>query len=145
MLTPPVWWFIAGVGLVILEILAPAFILVFFGLAAILVSLLTWILPTMPPWVPWIEFAFFSLAFLFGLRRWCKAVFVGKQSQVRQDLASDITGQHAVVVMRIFPGQPGKVELRGAQWGAMSDETLEPGDRVRIVKQDSITLTVARL
>ena len=63
MLTPPVWWFIAGVGLVILEILAPAFILVFFGLAAILVSLLTWILPTMPPWVPWIEFACFSLAF----------------------------------------------------------------------------------
>ena len=145
MLTPPVLWFVAGVALVILEILAPAFILVFFGLAALLVSGLTFCFPAMPEWGAWLAFAVFSVGFLLGLRRWCKSVFVGKQSQVRADLASDIVGQQATVVSRIEPGQPGKVEFRGAHWGAMSDETLEPGIRVRIVKQESITLTVARL
>lgn len=144
MMTPPVYWFVAGVGLIILEILAPVFILVFFGLAAIVVALLTWLFPHLPEWSAWLFFAVFSVVSLLTLRRWCKAVFAGKRSQVRDDLASDITGQQAVVVTRILPGQPGKVEFRGAHWGAVASEVLEPGMQVRIVKQESITLTVAR-
>ena len=86
-----------------------------------------------------------AVALLFGLRGLCKKAFVGKKSPDRDGLASDVIGHRAVVTVRIEPGKPGKVELRGANWQAESDETLEPGTQVRIVKQESIALTVERM
>ena len=140
----PTYWLILGVVLIIVEVAAPGLVSFFFGLSALLVALLTFLIP-MPESVAWLLFSALSIVFLLTLRRWCRKVFAGKRSQVRDELANDISGHTAVVVVRIQPGQPGKVEFRGTNWQAVSSETLEPGAQVRIVKQDSITLTVARI
>ena len=138
-------WLIFGLVLLLIEVFAPALVSLFFGLSALLVALICWLAgPDLQPWVAWIIFLGVAVALLIGLRGLCTKLFVGKRSPVRDDLASDVVGQRAVVAVRIRPGQPGKVELRGANWQAEAGETLEAGTQVRVVKQESITLTVER-
>jgi membrane protein implicated in regulation of membrane protease activity len=141
----PTYWLILGVVLIIVEVTAPGLVLVFFGLAALVVALLTLVIPSLPEGIAWLLFSAFSVVFLLTLRRWFRKVFTGKRSQVQDELKNDIAGRTAVVVVRIQPDHPGKVEFHGTNWQAVSRETLEPGVQVRIVKQDSITLTVERV
>ena len=144
----PQWgmWLIFGLVLLVIEVSAPAFVSLFFGLAALLVALICWLVgPDLLPWVAWLLFVGLAVVLLVGLRGLCKNILVGKKSQERDGLGSDVVGQRAVVTVRIQPGQSGKVELRGANWQAEAGEMLEPGTHVRIVKQESIALTVERL
>ena len=138
-------WLIIGLILLILEVSAPAFVALFFGLSALLVALLCWLVgPDLRPWVACLLFVGLAVVLLLGLRGLFKKMFVGKKSPVQDGLSSDVVGQRAVVTVRIQPGQSGKVELRGANWQAEATETLEPGAQVRVVKQESIRLTVER-
>ena len=138
-------WLIIGLVLLIIEVSAPAFVSLFFGFSAILVSLLCWVIgPDLKPWVAWLIFIGLAVVLLIGLRGLCKKIFMGKKSPNQDGLASEVVGHRAVVTVRIQPGLPGKVELRGANWQAESSETLEPGTPVRVVKQESISLTVER-
>ena len=139
-------WLIFGLVLLVVEVSAPAFVAIFFGFSALLVALICWLVgPGMPSWASWLIFVALAVVLLVGLRGVCKRIFVGKKSAEADGLASDVLGQRAVVTVRIQPGLPGKVELRGANWQAESSETLEAGTQVRIVKQESISLTVERL
>ncbi len=143
----PQWgfWLIVGLLLLVAEVSAPAFVALFFGLAALLVALVCWLAgPALPVWGAGLIFVVLAVVLLVGLRGLCKRVFVGKKSAVSDSLASEVIGHRAVVTMRIQPGQPGKVELRGAQWQAEASEMLEVGTPVRIVKQESIVLWVVR-
>jgi membrane protein implicated in regulation of membrane protease activity len=144
----PNWglWLILAFVLLIVEVSAPAFVSLFFGLAALLVALICWLAgPDLPSWAAWVIFVGLAVVLLLTLRSVCRRVFVGKQSAMEKTLASEVVGQKAVVTVRIQPGQPGKVELRGANWRAEAGETLEPGVQVLVVKQESITLTVERV
>ena len=141
----PTYWLVLGVALIITEVTVPGLVVVFFGLSALVVALLTLLIPSLSNEAAWLLFAVFSVVFLLTLRRWVRKVFTGKRSQVQDELRNDIAGRTAVVVVRIQPDQPGKVEFHGTNWQAVSSETLEPGVQVRIVKQDSITLTVERV
>ncbi len=138
------FWLILGFVLLVVEVAAPAFVAMFFGLAALLVAGVCWLAPGMPVWAAWLLFVGLAVVLLLGLRGVCKRSFVGKKSSEMDGLGSDLVGQRVVVSMRIQPGQPGKVELRGANWQAESSETLEVGTQVRIVKQESIVLSVMR-
>jgi membrane protein implicated in regulation of membrane protease activity len=139
------FWVILGLVLLVVEVAAPAFVALFFGLSALLVALLCWLAPALPAWVAWLLFAGLAVVLLVALRGVCTRTFAGKKSPAGDGLASEVIGQRAVVSLRIQPGQPGKVELRGSNWQAESGETLEVGTQVKIVKQESIVLTVVRV
>ena len=141
----PAYWCIFGVALIVFEVAAPAMVSIFFGLSALLVALLAVLIPGLPQWLEWLLFAAFTVIFLVTLRRWCRSLFPAKRIQASGDPDRDIVGKHATVTQRIEPGRPGKVELRGAGWQAEAHETLDPGTLVKVVKQESITLTVERL
>ena len=105
-------WFVAGVGLLVFELVTPGgFFAVFFGFAAILVGLLTAVHLTGPEWLQWLLFSVFSVAGVLLLRR-----------PVMQRLGvppaalpgEEMRGEWAVVTEEIHPGVVGKVELRGS-------------------------------
>ena len=63
-----------------------------------------------------------------------------------QDLTQNInefTGKAVLVIKDVIPGEPGgKVEFKGADWGAVSDEYIKNGKWAIITEVDGITLKI---
>lgn len=141
----PFWWALAGIILMISELILPGLILFFFGIGALLTALLSWILPLSPN-LQIIVFIIASLAALFGLRRFLKPVFTGRTSAqaASDDDPGALTGSSGKVVDAIAPGQNGRILLNGARWKAESADTLPEGTPVEVIGQNNLTLTVKR-
>lgn len=146
-LTPEIVWFLVGLVLMILEFAAPGVILVFFGVAAWIVALTTYMGLTGSLASQLIFFSISTIALLVGLRKWIKDKFVGHVSDV-QDLEEDLdefTGKSVVVLEDIEPGQQGgKVEFKGADWSAISNETIKKGETGIIAGMDGLTLILKK-
>ncbi len=139
-LSPELLWFSCGVVLIFLEFAVPGVILVFFGVGAILTSILTWvgILPGITGQL--IVFGVSSLALLFGLRKYASRFFKGGSTE-EQDY--EYTGKLARVVKEIVPGSlEGKVFFEGTDWKADSLVIIPEGSSVRITGKNNITLIV---
>jgi membrane protein implicated in regulation of membrane protease activity len=132
----PWLWFIAGGLLLGLEIILSTVALLFFAFGAFAAGLmacggvgLNWQL---------LIFIIVSLASMVFLRKKCK---LWLQKSDRQ-ISNDFIGSKATVINSITPEIPGKVELNGVEWRAVSMQTLKPGQLVRIKSQDGLTLVV---
>lgn len=138
-------WFIAGFVLVLSEFALPGIILVFIGLGAWVASLAAW-----AGWADTVAaqmtvFAASSLILLLGLRRWFKAWFLGSShNAATAGAVEDFIGRSVRVVTALRPPHQGKVEFKGAQWNALSTESMEPGDTAVIVSVDGLCLKVKR-
>ena len=135
-------WAVLGVILMFCELLLPGLILVFFGVGALVTAGIVWLFPLSLA-MQGVVFLLASLAFLFGLRRWFRSIFLGRSTAKSEDaLPEGLVGSEARVSSSIEPGKPGKVMLNGTAWTAESEECLEEGQRVEVVDQKSLTLIV---
>jgi membrane protein implicated in regulation of membrane protease activity len=143
---PGLLWFLAGLALLLTELFTPSLILMFFGIGAWIVAALYLLFAISLPAQLFI-FAASSLLLLIFLRRKLKPVFLGhvssKQEPGRQ--MDDFLAKEAVVLERIEPGLPGKVEFNGVAWDAVSEAILEAHTRVRIMDRSGLKLKVAPL
>ena len=143
---PGLLWFIAGLALLLTELFAPSLILMFFGLGAWIVTALYLLfnigLPTQL-----IVFAVSSIVLLFFLRKKLKPVFLGYVSSKQNSGQNmdDFFEKEAVVVARIEPGKPGKVEFNGVAWDAVSDSIIDVDSRVKIIDRSGLKLKVVPL
>lgn len=135
------FWLYMGVGLIILEILTPGFVVLFFGLSALTVALITWLFPNCGPTIQWGAFSALSILYVVGLRKLCKQIFAGK-SETGGDPDDDFTGGLVTVTETIAPGKRGRVEYRGTTWDAESGRELAPGATARITGKKNLTLIV---
>ncbi len=144
MMTCAWMWMYAGAAMMLLELLAPGFVLFFFGLAAASVGLCRFALGEMlsPTW-QMVAFSAFSILYLAVLRRWLKGVFAGAKSVSDENFDSDFVGRAGVVTAAIEPPKPGRVMLGDAEWSAESDAPLAEGSEVRVVAQRNLTVRVA--
>lgn len=146
-LGPEIVWFLVGLVLMILEFAAPGVVLIFFGAAAWIVALTTYMGLTGSLASQLILFSISTVALLVGLRKWIKDKFVGHVSDV-QDLEVDLdefTGKNVVVLDDIEPGQQGgKVEFKGADWSARSEEHIKKGETAIIAGMDGLTLIIKK-
>jgi hypothetical protein len=138
-------WILSGIALVILEVMTPALVSIFFGLAAIIVGVMVAIWPTAPEALQFILFGILSVIFLFLLRRVFSRAFTGRRSKVSDGLADEYVGLRVKVISAIRHNEEGKVELYGAPWRAIADEQIETGTMVEIVSRENLTLKVRRL
>ncbi len=139
-------WLYVGAFLMLAEILAPGFVVFFFGLAAATIGLLLFVLPSgFELSLSWqmALFSFFSILYLVTLRRYMKSVFSGDTDESRT-FDSDV-GRVAKVTETIRPEAPGRVILGDAEWSASAMERLEPGTEVKVVGRSNLTLKVERL
>jgi Membrane protein implicated in regulation of membrane protease activity len=141
----PVLWFLVGVGLAFLELATPGFVILFFGLAAITVSLVVWLCPALSfTWQLGI-FMILTIGYIVFLRSWLKNMLVGKTSNEGGDPDSEVVGQQTTVVEAIPANGEGKVEVFGTNWRAVAATPLAVGTRVRVAAQNNLVLTVEPL
>ncbi len=142
-LNPAFFWLVLGLALLIMEVVTPGFVILFFGLAAIVVGLLCLVFPLGGGW-QLLLFAAISVISLVTLRKQLRQVMTGRKSDDDQGIDDSCVGQRVVVVEGISPSREGKVEMHGVSWSAQADEVLEPGTRVTVMDRKGLTLTVKR-
>lgn len=136
-------WLYAGAFLMLGELLAPGFVVFFFGLSAASVGLcrfafgeafdMTWQLAA---------FSAFSIVYIVGLRRWVKSVFAGGIGSASCGLPDEMVGRLARVSEGITPAKPGRVTVGDAEWAAASDVEIAAGADVKVTARDNLTLKV---
>ena len=138
----PVWiWMYVGAFLMLAELISPGFVVFFFGLAAVTVSVLKWIFPSLPLWGQLAAFSVLSIFYLLVLRKYIKSVFMGEKDE-SPSIDNEYVGRVGRVVEGIRPEVPGRILLGDAEWAAQAATRLEPGTEVRVVAQENLTLRV---
>lgn len=142
-LDPKLIWFLVGLILLLLELVTPGLVIVFFGVGAMLTGLLTLFLPIGLN-VQLVIFLFTSLITLFLLRKYVTRFFKGHvtDKQSADILLDDFVGQQVEVSEEIVPGKKGKVIFHGTIYEAESDEKLIVGQMGLILSKNSIVLKV---
>ena len=143
MTTCPWLWLYLGAFLMLLELLAPGFVVFFFGLSAMTVGLCRFAFGEAfsPTW-QMSAFSAFSILYLVFLRRWLKRTFFGSRFEDKTDFVNEYVGRVGKVVSAIEPPLSGRVELGDAEWTAVSDAAIPPGATVKVVSQDNLTMKV---
>lgn len=140
-------WIISGIVLCVLEILVPGFVICFFGVAAIITGILSYIFPNISlPWL-FLIFSALSIVLTLVLRRFIPKVFKGETEKANANSdCDDFSHATAVVVEEIKPGiVGGKVSFEGSFWTARSDEEILAGEEVHVIKRENITLIVEKI
>lgn len=110
------FWFIIGILLLLSEFLIPGFIIFFFGLGAMITSLILLIFPPIRELFPLqiITFTTVSIVSLFSLRRKFKVTLKGDLFQERDDY----TNKQCIVTESVSPEKPGRIKFQGTTWAA---------------------------
>lgn len=140
--SPALIWAITGILLLIAELVAASFILVFLGLGAIIAALTTFFGLTTGINSQLVVFSVSSILMMLLLRKTAKSLFFGIN-----DLAPDYLGQKVKVVKTIPVGGEGTIAYRGSDWIAFSDEpdNINEGDIVEITAMEGIRVKVKRV
>lgn len=134
-------WVVGGFVLAAVELATPSgFFIIFFGLAAITVGVLTRYAVITSWWVEWLLFTVLSVAYLSLFRGRLQALFQNPPSSK----VDSLVGVLAVAREPLAPGVVGRVEVQGAAWSARntSDGPIEANQRCRVVSVDGLTLAV---
>ena len=138
----PGWlWLIGGVLLLILEVIAPGFFLVFIGAAAMATGLFTVLFNLgLAP-----QLALFALyaviAVLFGRRFYANRA-VDSTDPLLNDRAARLIGR-SVTVVEAVDAHAGRVRVGDGEWSARGGPAA-PGDRVRVASVEGNCLIVER-
>lgn len=136
-------WIIFGLLLVVSEIVMPLFVIIWFGLAAIIVGIIDLIFVTSFS----LEIAIWtvlSVALLFVWFRFFKMQSINKSGQSNVRLATK-----GVVIEQISHAKRGKVRfetpvLGSSEWPATSEDNLEIDTIVQIVEINGQLIKVAK-
>jgi membrane protein implicated in regulation of membrane protease activity len=144
LLNPVVIWFIIGLVFFLLELGAPGLVLLFFGMGAWIVALLT-LIAGIELDLQLLIFVVSSVILLLLLRRKFQKLFKGKLLSSGTDVSGDLVGETGLVTDSIIPPKKGKVEIHGTEWSAESEIEILSGSTVEIIARKNLTLKVKSL
>jgi membrane protein implicated in regulation of membrane protease activity len=139
--SPTVIWFFIGLVLLLLELIIPGFVIVFFGGGAWLTALAC-LLFDLGINAQVAIFTFSSVLLMLLLRRYLRKQFFSEDKSAVETLSDEFVGKTAVVEADIKKGYPGKVSFKGTTWTALSDVTIKKGQLAEIIGKESINLIV---
>jgi membrane protein implicated in regulation of membrane protease activity len=138
---PELFWFILGLGLFLLELVMPGFIIFFFGLGAWVTALVCLIgHPGVNLQI--ILFAITSTLLLIALRKIIQKKFLNSKGTRSDDVDDEFTGKEALAKSDFGGINQGKVEFKGTSWTAESTSEIKEGQRVVIIEKNSFKLIV---
>jgi membrane protein implicated in regulation of membrane protease activity len=127
-------WLVIGVGFILAELMAPGFIVIFFGVGALIAGASAFFGSTLQ--IQLVVFGVSSLALLLLLRRFMAPIFLGATAGSNNEAEKDhAVGAKAELVESINPPQRGRVKFQGTFWVVESTEQIEEGATVRIVSR----------
>lgn len=139
--TAEVVWFLIGVGLLLLELIIPGLILVFFGVGAWITALVL-LGFDLSLNIQLLIFSSTSIGSLLLLRQSIRKRYMDVSIKGDNDSDSGFIGSQAISLTSIEPGADGKVEFNGSQWAACANTNIAPRMAVRIIGMKSIKLIV---
>ncbi|MCF6273117.1 MAG: NfeD family protein [Rhodobacteraceae bacterium] len=137
----PWLWLALGIALLALEILAPSFVLIWPGLAAMVMALLAWLAPRFSGEATLALFAGLSIALLFGGRALMARIDQAEPQSILNARGKNMVGRKARVLS--VSGPQGKVEIDGVQWPATWEDGTSPevGSWVLITQSTGLILS----
>lgn len=136
----PVVWIVAGLVLAALEMIVPGFVIIWFGVAAVVTGLISFFVHN--GYVQFVSFLSLSGLMVF-LAQW-----IGRKITRPEPVpvgANRLADAEGVVTQDIQPGAPGRVKVVGEEWRAESEFVLAAGARVRVVRVEGTRLIVKPL
>ncbi|TFB10161.1 NfeD family protein [Candidatus Marinimicrobia bacterium MT.SAG.3] len=143
-LNPEVIWFIIGLALLISEFILPGVVIIFFGIGAWVTTIFILIFGISLNYqlVVFISTSLLSLALL---RKFIKTLIYNRKGSDLESILEEFIGKTAVVQSEIKLGSQGKIEFKGSNWEAVSDQEIKKGEVVKIISKDSIVMKVERI
>ena len=134
-------WIVLGLMLVILEMLLPGFILIWFGVGAILVGGLLYVMPDLTWQWQLLIFSIFSLTSVFVWRAWSKNNLTDDpESDILNQRGRALIGRETVLIEAIVNGV-GRIQVDDTFW-RVNGKDLENGKLIRVVDVEGATLKV---
>ena len=126
-------WFLIGVCFLVVEFIMPIFIMFFFALGAIVVSVCTSFYDlSFNSQI--ILFALFSIISMLILRSYVQKIFKGNEKK-DNDSSTDSNIKTAVVSKAIEPNIVGEIKYKGTFYKAQSANSIAEGISVKIVNK----------
>jgi membrane protein implicated in regulation of membrane protease activity len=136
----PGWlWMIGGVLLLIAEIVAPGFFLIFVGAAAVATGLFTLLFGFGLALQLVLFVIYLIVALLIGRKAYANAA-VESSDPLLNDRAARLVGK-VVTAVTVVDDHEGRVRVGDSEWSARGGPA-QPGERVRITGVDGNCLTV---
>jgi membrane protein implicated in regulation of membrane protease activity len=137
-----VWtWFVLGTVLLLLELVAPGAIFLWFGIAAFAVGVLAMAI-TLPWQLQILVFAALSLVLVFVYRRYFRARTEESDRPFLNNRGEAVIGQSFVLTDAINQGR-GKIRIGDTDW-RVSGPDLPKGERVTVTGVDGALLQVIK-
>lgn len=126
-------WLVFGIGLILLELVLPTFFILWFGIGAVLVSLISLAAPGLQLDMQGLLWVLLSSVTTY---LWFK-LFKRKQPDVRWT-ADSVIGEVGLLTGSVSPFQKGRVRfqkplLGNEEWTCVADSDIAAGERVRLV------------
>lgn len=129
----PWHWFVLGIALMLIELVVPTFAAIWFGIAAIMVSILSWIFPWMGLATQLVTWSIFSILCTVLWFKFIKPLSIDK---TKAGLPREATiGQIGMVIQTGLNHDQIKVRfslpvLGADEWTCRTTSTVQVGDRV---------------
>jgi hypothetical protein len=134
-------WLLAGLVLLLAELVTPGgFYIFFFGLGALIVGVLAGFGLAGPPWLQFLLFPGFAVLTLWLFRERLLELTRAPSA----DAVDSLIGETAVAQEEISVKGIGKVEMRGTSWNArnLGESPLARGARCKVERVEGLTIFV---
>ena len=136
------WWIFAAI-LIILEVLLPTFYLLWTGIAAFIVGVIVWLIPSLAWEVQFVSFAILSVLSVVLWRNYAKKNPVISDEPLLNRRGEQYVGRVVTLKEPIVDGQ-GKVRLDDSTW-KIHGEDGEIGTKIKIISVDNVIFQVEKI
>jgi len=137
-------WGVIGLVLLALEMVTVTFYVMWFGVAAIILAVLTWLMPGMSVAVQLFLFAILSIGSLFVWRTYYKKT--SSDSRIGQAQGEEI-GRVGIIIEPVSATQNGRIQfsqgvMGSREWAAVANEAIEAGTQAEVIAVEGNSLRV---
>ncbi|MFO7638813.1 MAG: NfeD family protein [bacterium] len=133
----PTFWIVAGLIIAALEMVLPGFVIIWFGVAAVVTGIISFFVPS--PTAQFAVFAVLSGALVAASQFIARRITEPEPEPVGAHRWLDTRG---VVISDIRPPEMGRVKILGEEWRATATAAIVAGQAVRVREVSGTHLVV---